>query len=72
MHRKSVHMSYLFYMTYHYQHGGNEHANATKVMKCSKPYDIRNHPYNHRPHKMNRTIWFLNHILSFGMYKFSE
>ena len=59
-------------MTYHYQRAANDHGNATKIMRCSKHYDIRNHPYNHRPHKMNRTIWFLHHILSCGMYKFSE
>jgi len=49
-------MSYLFYMTYHYQHGGNDHANASKFMKCSKPYQYKKPPLNQRAHKMNRTI----------------
>jgi len=31
-------------MTNHYQHTGNDHANATKVMKCSKPYQYKKPP----------------------------
>ena len=39
--KKSYHVvltSYLSYMTIHYQHARNGHANATKSMKCIKPY----------------------------------
>jgi len=31
-------------MTYHYQHAGNGHANASKVMKCSKPFHYKKSP----------------------------
>ena len=31
-------MSYLSYMTNHYQHARNDHANATRFMKCLKHY----------------------------------
>ena len=35
-------MSYLSYMTHHYQHAtGNDHANATNVMKYIKPYGYK-------------------------------
>jgi len=37
-------MSYVFYVTYRYQHGGNDHANASKIMKCSKPYQYKKSP----------------------------
>jgi len=28
-------------MTNHYQHARNDHANATKCMKCIKPYGYK-------------------------------
>ena len=37
-HSISVHMSYLSYMTNHYQRARNDHANATKSTKYIQPY----------------------------------
>jgi len=37
-HSKTVHMSYISYMTNHYQHAINDQANATKTTTYIKPY----------------------------------
>ena len=59
-HSKSVHMSYCSYITKHYSHKRNNHANATKATTYIKPYGKKK-PYlkyettqNERFHKIPR------------------
>jgi len=59
-------MSYLYYMTSHYQNAINDHVNGTRATNIFNITDIRNHPQNVRPQKMKGNMRSQEHILFFG------
>ena len=60
-------------MTNHHYHAGNDHANnSLRLWSVLNHTDIRNRHYNLRTNKMKGGIRFLENVLFFGSYKYSQ
>jgi hypothetical protein len=72
MHSISVHMSYLSYMTNHYQHARNDHANDTTATKYIQPYGNKKPSLKYATTENESSIRFHENILWVGPYKSSK